>query len=158
MRRLEQLTLLVIVFIAVVWLLGHSIAALSAGPYPAEVVKVKDGDTVRVSAEVWPDLFIRTDVRIVGIDTPESRRGKKGGVQIPECEIALGSIAKKTAENLLIGGREVYLVDVDPKKTKYAGRISGDLLVDGSRFSRLMVLSGLAVPYSGGARSIWPCE
>jgi endonuclease YncB( thermonuclease family) len=135
-----------------------SLTAFSFGPYPATVLEVKDGDTVRVRAEIWPGFFREVDVRVRGIDTPETRRGKKSGVVIPECEIALGNKAKQLAQYYLHEPTEVLLVAVDPGKTKYAGRISGDLLVDGSRLSHLMLLSGFAKPYSGGAREVWPCE
>ena len=41
------------------------------GPVPAEIVRVVDGDTVRVRAKVWLDLHLDVLVRIRGIDAPE---------------------------------------------------------------------------------------
>ena len=70
--------------------------AFSFGPYgDVEIISVKDGDTIEVMVEVYPDTFIHTDVRVHGIDTPETRRGVKSGKRIPECEIELGNRAKE---------------------------------------------------------------
>ena len=43
------------------------------GPVEAEVLKVTDGDTLRVAAFPWPDAVTVKDIRIRGIDTPELR-------------------------------------------------------------------------------------
>jgi micrococcal nuclease len=129
------------------------------GPYNAvEIVEVKDGDTIAVRVEVWPSTFVVTDVRIRGIDTPETRNGVKSGERIPQCEISMGHGAKAYAIELLKGAGNVTLFNVDPSKTKYAGRISGNLIIDGEMFSEAMVTAGHAVAYEGGARKIWPCE
>lgn len=129
------------------------------GPYNAvEIVEVKDGDTVAVKVEVWPNTYIATDVRIRGIDTPETRNGIKSGERIPQCEIELGVQAKEFAKALLEGAEKITLYNVDPSKTKYAGRISGSLLIDGYTFAEVMVGSGFAKQYDGGTRKIWPCS
>src|SRR5690606_10793304 len=44
-----------------------------AGPVPAEVLRVVDGDTIEVRAHVWLGHEVTTLVRIAGIDTPELR-------------------------------------------------------------------------------------
>jgi len=43
------------------------------------------------------------NVRLNGIDTPESRRGNKSGAQIPGREIALGKMAGRFTEDFLAG-------------------------------------------------------
>ena len=129
------------------------------GPYDSLlIVEVKDGDTVEVIVEVYPSTFIRTDVRVRGIDSPETRRGMKSGHRIPECELVLGRQAKNYAAKILHSGEGILLVDISPKDTKYAGRISGDFIVGTSRFSNLMVEAGHAIRYAGGARQVWPCD
>ncbi|RLA60689.1 MAG: nuclease [Epsilonproteobacteria bacterium] len=144
--------------IALILLSPLSFAGPVYGPYyDVEILKVKDGDTIAVRVEVWPQVIIQTDVRIRGIDTPETRRGVKSGNRIPECEIVLGLEAKAYAGTLLAEASSVTLFNVDPRKTKYAGRISGNLLVDGEDFSKLMIDAGQAVPYEGGSRGVWPC-
>jgi endonuclease YncB( thermonuclease family) len=136
-----------------------SFAGTVYGPYhDVEILKVKDGDTIAVRVEVWPQVIIQTDIRIRGIDTPETRRGVKSGNRIPECEIVLGMGAKAYAGTLLAKANSVTLFNVDPSKTKYAGRISGNLLLDQEDFSELMIAAGHAVAYEGGKRDVWPCE
>ncbi len=43
------------------------------GPVTADVVSVYDGDTLTVNAHPWPQITIRTSVRVAGIDAPEIR-------------------------------------------------------------------------------------
>lgn len=140
------------------------------GPYSnVQILEVKDGDTVEVMVEVYPDTYIQTDVRVHGIDTPETRRGVKNGNRIPECELVLGETSKVYAKKLLSEASKVHLFQVDPKKTKYAGRISGDFILSSNLalvtvgeaspklFSEEMIKAGHAVEYNGGTRDIWPC-
>lgn len=39
--------------------------------YPARLLSITDGDTIKVQATIWPNLYKETSVRIYGIDTPE---------------------------------------------------------------------------------------
>ncbi len=41
------------------------------GPIAADVVSVYDGNTLTVDAHPWPQITVRTSVRVDGIDTPE---------------------------------------------------------------------------------------
>ncbi|WAP70646.1 hypothetical protein [Jiella pelagia] len=59
-----------------------------AGPVAANVVKVRDGDTVEVEAFVWPMQSVHVAVRLRGIDAPE-KRGK--------CEAEKAAAARATA-------------------------------------------------------------
>ncbi len=43
------------------------------GPVTADVVSVYDGDTLTVDAHPWPQITVRTSVRVDGIDAPEIR-------------------------------------------------------------------------------------
>ncbi len=138
--------------------LSNCAQSYAFGPYRnISIVKVKDGDTVSVLVEVWPDMYRLIDVRVVGVDTPETRRGKKSGIPIPECEILLGHKAKEFTEEFVAAGK-VSLENIYPKKTKYNGRISGDLAVNGQLLSVALLETGNAIPYNGGKRKIWPCE
>ena len=135
-----------------------SVQAVQFGPYQhVSLVKVKDGDTVTVMVELWPKVYKEIDIRIAGVDTPETRRGTKSGESIPECELVLGQKAKAFATRFLSQG-DILLVYILPKQTKYAGRMSGDLMVDGTLLSTALLDSGNAVSYSGGTRKIWPCK
>lgn len=46
------------------------------GPIPAEVIKIVDGDTVKVRAHIWVDQTVEISVRLRGIDAPELYRPK----------------------------------------------------------------------------------
>ena len=44
-----------------------------SGPVMAQVLRVIDGDTIAVRAQIWIGQSVETRVRIVGVDTPELR-------------------------------------------------------------------------------------
>ena len=48
-------------------------AEILAGPVPATVIEVIDGDTIAVQARIWLGQAIKTRVRLAGVDTPELR-------------------------------------------------------------------------------------
>jgi endonuclease YncB( thermonuclease family) len=119
-----------------------------AGPIPAHVVKLVDGDTVQVVAEVWPGQVVLTDVRIRDIDTPE----KKGRAKCPE-EAALAEKASAATQSL-IGGKNVLLYNVQFEK--YGGRVLGDIrTLDGVSAAQHLIDNGLARPYDGKTKSSW---
>jgi len=123
------------------------------GPYSAELVRVIDGDTVKVRAEIWPGLFKVINVRLDGINTPESRNGKINGVKIPACEIALGKEATALAKDYLQGP----IIISNIKLGKYAGRVLGNISTSDGPLADALMAAGLAKPYHGGGRSIWDC-
>ncbi len=118
-----------------------------AGPVPATVLDVIDGDTITVRARIWLGQAIETRVRLADIDTPELR-GRC------ERERALAEAARDT----LIAGiadRPVVLSDI--RYGTYAGRVvarvSAEGLVD---FGQTLLSAGLARAYSGrGPRPDW---
>ncbi len=115
------------------------------GPYEAAVVRVVDGDTIRVRARIWLGTDVELLVRIDGIDTPEIR-GK-----CPR-EKELAARARALTESLVAGGA-VRLHDV--RYGKYAGRVVARVVVDGADIANLLLAAGLAHPYDGGARAGW---
>jgi len=125
------------------------------GPYDAELISVTDGDTVKLSVAVWPGLVQTANVRLNGIDAPESRRGRKSGVVIPECEIKLGKMAGRFTEDFLTG-KALQLHDV--ALGKYAGRVLGAITADNQDLGQALISAGLGVEYSGGKREVWSCE
>ncbi len=126
---------------------GGAIAAEHiAGPVPAAVERVIDGDTLVVSAHIWPGLAMRTNVRVRGIDTPEVHR--------PKCasEKEMGLQATGTL-NMLVGD-EVVLTDI--ANDKYGGRVDAVVTTaDGRDVAAAMLASGLARPYDGATRGDW---
>lgn len=143
-------------------LMLFSVGAFSGqifGPYNSvEILSVKDGDTISAMVAVWPDTYVQVDVRIRGIDAPEIRNGKRNGKTIPQCEISRGNGATSYASDIISQAESIILFNVDPSATKYAGRISGDFLIGGDKFSDLMIQAGHAIKYEGGTRDIWPCQ
>jgi len=137
-------------------LTGQPVAAKSKkriwpGPYPATVVKVVDGDTLRVVASVWPGIDVPVSVRLSGIDTPESRR--------PKCEEerTAGKRAAALVREMVKPGDAVRLRDVHGGK--YAGRVVARLMLLTEQgevdLGQLLIARHLAVPYFGGRKADW---
>ena len=117
------------------------------GPVAATVVRVKDGDTMTVRAETLPGYFV-TDIRLGGIDTPES-----GGRADCPSEAALATRAS-TATRGLIEGRSVALSNVGFEK--YGARMLGDIRTQaGVDAAQSLIGQQLARPYDGGTKQSW---
>lgn len=84
------------------------------GPVLARIDRVVDGDTVRVSAQVWIDQSIDVAVRVADIDAPELFR--------PKCRVeqAKARAAKAFVADFVALG-PVRLYDIRPDK--YSGRV-----------------------------------
>jgi len=116
-----------------------------ANEYVAAVDSVYDGDTLKVTVEVWPGLYKKTSIRIDGIDTPELRTRNA-------CEKAMALKAKAALIDL--AGDAVRLSNV--RNGKYAGRVlAGVTTLDGKDVADEMMRTGLAREYHGGARAPW---
>ena len=117
--------------------------------YRAKVVRVIDGDTVDVDIDLGFGIWQKNErVRIMGIDTPESRTRNK-------IEKKFGLAAKAKLKSLL-GPNPVLQTTISKKgedmKGKF-GRVLGDFLVDGKQVTEIMCKTGHAVPYFGGAKA-----
>jgi endonuclease YncB( thermonuclease family) len=128
-----------------------------AGPLPAQVVSVLDGDTLEVRIHIWLGQELRTRVRLAGIDAPELK-GK--------CE---------RERDLARRARAYLLARLDPVEAgdraaagavrlreirygKYAGRVLARVeTLDGMDLGQRLIAAGLARPYDGGRRASW-CE
>ena len=117
--------------------------------YRARVIKVVDGDTVDVDIDLGFGVWLKDErVRIMGIDTPESRTRDK-------VEKKFGLAAKARLKELL-GATPILKTQVgkggEDMKGKF-GRILGDFLTeDGKKCGELLVKEGHAVKYVGGAK------
>jgi len=117
-----------------------------AGPVPAEVVRVVDGDTLLVRAHIWIGQQVEVAVRIRGIDAPELKAGCAG-------EHALALSAADFVRRA-VSGQTVQLSAVSGGK--YFGRVLADVTTaDGRALGPELVAAGLARPYDGGARQSW---
>ncbi len=120
--------------------------------YRVKILKVIDGDTVDVDIDLGFGVTLTDErVRIMGIDTPESRTRDK-------VEKVFGKAAKKALQDML--GKTSILKtqinrDGEDMKGKF-GRILGDFIVDrnGQSISvvKALVEDGHAVDYYGGSK------
>jgi micrococcal nuclease len=117
--------------------------------YKAKVVKVIDGDTVDVDIDLGFGVVLTDErVRIMGIDTPESRTRDK-------VEKVFGLASKKRLKELL-GKTAILKTQINKNgedmKGKF-GRILGDFVsVDGRMVTDILVEEGHAVAYFGGSK------
>ncbi|MAG49633.1 nuclease [Candidatus Woesearchaeota archaeon] len=114
--------------------------------YKAKVLKVIDGDTVDVDIDLGFGIVLTDErVRIMGIDTPESRTSDK-------VEKVFGLAAKEKLKSLL--GEWTTLKtfaakDGEDMKGKF-GRILGDFISeDGRMVTDIMIEESHAVKYHG---------
>ena len=116
--------------------------------YRAKVIKVVDGDTVDVDIDLGFGIWQKNErVRIMGIDTPESRTRDK-------IEKKFG-LASKAMLKRILGKDTVLKTTINKKgvdmKGKF-GRVLGDFLYKGKQVSKIMCREGFAVPYFGGSK------
>ena len=123
--------------------------------YKAKLVNVVDGDTVDVDIDLGFGIWMRDErVRIMGIDTPESRTRDL-------VEKKFGLAAKKRITELLGTENIVLKTQVarngEDMKGKF-GRVLGDFDIhyepseSSMSVSEIMILEGHAVRYMGGSK------
>ena len=120
--------------------------------YRVKILKVVDGDTVDVDIDLGFGVTLTDErVRIMGIDTPESRTSDK-------VEKVFGKAAKQALLDML-GETSILKTQInkdgEDMKGKF-GRILGDFIVDrhGESISvvQALVEDGHAVDYYGGSK------
>lgn len=112
--------------------------------YNVKITKVVDGDTVDVDIDLGFGVWLHKErVRIMGIDTPESRTRDR-----VEKLFGLASKAKLT-ELLPLGSKQVLVVEEYDAKGKF-GRILGDFEIEDTRVTNILIEEGHAVAYFGG--------
>jgi micrococcal nuclease len=122
--------------------------------YRARLIKVVDGDTVDVDIDLGFGIWMKDErVRIMGIDTPESRTRDKVEKLFGK---AAGARVKELLEEDIILKTQIARNGED-MKGKY-GRILGDFIVerfeDGKQemLTDILVAEGHAVAYFGGSK------
>ena len=122
---------------------------LKVNHYDVVLLKSVDGDTVDVDIDLGFGVWLRNErVRIMGIDTPESRTSN-------EVEKLFGKAAKTRLKELLHDG--AVLVTTEEKngedmRGKF-GRILGDFkLPDGRMVTDVLIEEGHCVAYFGGSK------
>ena len=122
---------------------------MNTNEYDVTVIKVVDGDTVDVDIDLGFGVTLKDErVRIMGIDTPESRTSDR-------VEDLFGEAAKARLKELMKeGGKLITTEDKhgEDMKGKF-GRILGDFRVpDGRKVTEIMIEEGHCVPYFGGSK------
>ena len=118
--------------------------------YKCKILRVVDGDTVDVDIDLGFGIWMKKErVRMMGIDTPESRTRDK-------VEKTFGLASKNRLKELLpVGSIAVLKTEIDrsgeDKKGKF-GRILGDFLIEDKRATDILIEEGHAVAYFGGSK------
>ena len=110
--------------------------------YRCKVLRVVDGDTVDVDIDLGFGVWMhRERVRIMGIDTPESRTRDL-------VEKQFGLAAKEYVKSLMPVG-SMQIIKTQKDKTGKFGRILGDFELEGGMFTEIMIDNHHAVAYNG---------
>ena len=125
---------------------------MNTNEYDVTVIKIVDGDTVDVDINLGFGVWLHDErVRIMGIDTPESRTRDR-------VEDLFGEAAKARLKELMKhGGKLITTEDKDGEDMKGKfGRILGDFYVEHEgvkkRVTDILVEEGHAVAYFGGSK------
>ena len=119
--------------------------------YKCEILRVIDGDTVDVDIDLGFGVWMRKErIRILGIDTPESRTSDK-------IEKIYGNLAKEFVRSYLKPG-STQVLQTEKDGTGKFGRILGKFLVYDNKtdsqmhLGDIMIREHLAVKYEGQSK------
>ena len=114
--------------------------------YQATILRIVDGDTVDVDIDLGFSVWLKKQrVRMMGIDTPESRTRDKE-------EKVRGLLSKKKLAELCPVGSIVQLMTAKDKNKGKFGRILGTLVVNGVDVNQWLLENNYAVPYLGQSK------
>ena len=118
--------------------------------YKAVLVRVIDGDTIDVNIDLGFSVWHKARVRMLGIDTPESRTRNLA-------EKALGLASKARLKEMLTGKK--LRIECSKEKGKF-GRVLGNVIAvdkDGTEINcnDQLCVEGHARPYFGGTKVPW---
>lgn len=115
--------------------------------YPATLLYVIDGDTIKVLYQEKKE-----SVRLIGIDTPESRKNKRTKLQAKNQQItiqeviALGEKSKKYLQKLIKKDDIVYLEFDVQQRDKYQRLLGYVYLKSGEMLNLEIIKNGYATP------------
>lgn len=115
--------------------------------FRAEVVKVTDGDTIKVKFKRFTDVWV-VSLRIYGIDTPETRRSKT------ELEGRAGKCLTEFVKSMMVKKVKVRFHNWDA----FGGRYLAELYVKGESLGDVLLRKRYAKPYFGGRKLSWSEE
>ena len=113
--------------------------------YRAIIRRVVDGDTVDITLDLGFDILYNNRIRLLGIDTPESRTRDLE-------EKKLGLAAKDRVKELCPVGSTVTVKTTKDGRGKF-GRILGEIYVGDVNVNKLLIEEGHAIEYFGGKKS-----
>ncbi len=114
--------------------------------YPAELLRVIDGDTFEARVRVWPGLDVDTKVRLRDIDAAELHA--RCADELAKAQAARAALASLLAD----GAIAVSNVGID----KYGGRVDAAVSTRTTAdVSAAMLNGGWARRYAGGRRGSW---
>ena len=116
-------------------------------PYSYRVKSIKkiiDGDTFDCIMDLGFDVLLEARVRMMGIDTPESRTRDLE-------EKKFGLLAKEYLTEKLATEDLIVTTEVDNEKGKF-GRILGWVWADGINVNQNMIDENMAVAYHGQSK------
>tara|TARA_R110002020_G_scaffold337245_3_gene552759 strand:+ start:382 stop:978 length:597 start_codon:yes stop_codon:yes gene_type:complete len=113
--------------------------------YKVRITRVVDGDTVDAEVDLGFGIFHKDRIRLMGLDTPESRTRNL-------VEKALGGVAKARLKELLKENKGNIILRTSKEGKGKFGRILGTLLIyDGkTSVNEMLIDEGHARPYYGG--------
>lgn len=113
--------------------------------YKCKINKIVDGDTVEIDLDLGFNIILSNQhVRLLGVDTPESRTNNKE-------EKSRGMLSKrKLSEKLPVGSYQKINTTKDDNNDDKFGRILGEfILEDGSNVNKWLIENNYAVSYLG---------
>jgi endonuclease YncB( thermonuclease family) len=114
--------------------------------YPADVLRIIDGDTFEARVRVWPGLDVDTKVRLRGVDAAELHA--RCASELEQAQAARTALDTILAE----GGVTISRVGVD----KYGGRVDATVSTRNTAdVSAALLNGGFARSYGGGKRESW---
>lgn len=121
--------------------------------YPAQVLRVKDGDTIDAEVTLrdeavdlgfditlYQRITLKLTLRLYGINSPE--------IRTPEGKTARGWLVGRLSKGTLMTYEPITVDTIKDKKEKY-GRYLAVLLDEGGNINEAMVAAGQAFPYDG---------
>ena len=111
------------------------------------VTKIVDGDTLDCVFDLGFDVRFESRVRLLGIDTPESRTRNKE-------EKKRGLISKAFLKDKIKLAKKLTIKTHKGSETGKFGRILGEVFADGVNLNLMMCKDGYAVQYYGQNKSL----
>lgn len=105
-----------------------------------EIVRVIDGDTVRLDVDMGNSIFWATNFRLNGIDAVDVDKVKKDAAAARLIELLINGVSRIETFKPDKFGR--WLADI------YVAVDGGEMLVN-----RMMITEGFAIPYFGGKKT-----